>query len=82
MQEIEGLVAVFAERAQRAVEIVARDLEAQLDGVVLQPLVEGLAVEIAGALVEQVGGEIGGAGLVRLVLRRAAVEGVIERDQR
>ena len=61
MQEIESLVAVFAERAQRA-EIVARDLEAQLDGVVLQPFVEGLAVEIADALVEQVG-DIGGAGL-------------------
>ena len=67
-QQIEGLVAVLVERAQRAVEIVAADLEAELDGVVLQPLVEGLAVEIAGALVEQVGGEIGGAGLVRLVL--------------
>ena len=63
-------------------EIVARDLEAEFDGVVFQPLVEGLAVEVAGALVEQVGGEVGGAGLVGLVLAGAAVESVIERDQR
>ena len=44
---------MLVQRAQRAAEIVAADLEAQLDGVVFQPLVEGLAVEIAGALVEQ-----------------------------
>ena len=41
-----------------------------------------LPSSVAGALVEQVGGEIGGAGLVRLVLGGAAMKGVIERDQR
>ena len=49
---------------------------------VFQPFVIGLAVEIAGALVEQIGGEIGGARLVGFVLGRAAVESEIERDQR
>ena len=78
-QQIEGFVAVLVERAQRAVKIVAPDLETELDGVVFQPLVEGLAVEIAGALVEQIGGEVGGARFVRLVLGGAAVEGVVER---
>ena len=82
MQQVERLVAVLVERAQRAAEIVAADAEAELDGVVFQPLVIGLAVEIAGAFVEQVGGEIGGAGLVGGVLAGAAVKGVIERDQR
>ncbi len=63
-------------------EIVARDMEAEFDGMVLQPLVEGLAVEVAGALVEQLGGEIGGAGLVRFILGGAAMESVTKRDQR
>ena len=72
MQQVEGLLAVFVQRAQRAVEIVARNVETKFDGMVLQPLVKGLAVEVAGAFVEQVGGEIGGAGLVRLVLGGAA----------
>src|SRR5664279_3392180 len=49
---------------------------------VFQPLMVGLAVEVAGALVEQVGGETGGDRLVRLILGGAAMESVIERDQR
>ena len=81
-QQIEGLVAVLVERAQRAAELVAPDSEMELDSVVFQALMEGLAVEIAGALVEQVGGEVGGARFVGLVLAGAAVEGVVERDQR
>ncbi len=82
VQKIEGLVAVLVEGAQRAAEIIAADPEAEVDGVVFQPLVIGLAVEVAGALVDQVGGEIGGAALGRVVLAGAAVEGVTERHQR
>ena len=59
--------------AQRAVEIIAADLKAQFDGVVFETLMEDLGVEIAGALIEQIRGEIGGAGLVRLVLAGAAM---------
>ena len=73
---------MLVERAQRAAEIVARDLEAELDGVVFQPLVKGRAVEVAGALIEQVAGKIGGACFVGLVLGGAAMERVIERNQR
>ena len=36
MQHVKGLVAVFVERAQRAVEIVAADAEADLDGAAFQ----------------------------------------------
>ena len=81
-QQVEGFVAVLVQRAQRAVQVIAPDLEAHFNRVVFQPLVEGLAVEIAGALVEHVGGEIGGAGFVRLVLGGAAVESIVERNQR
>ena len=81
-EQVEGLVAVLVERAQRAAEIIARGAKRQFDGVALEPLVESLAVEVAGALVEHVGGEMGGAGLVGIVLGRAAVERVAERDQR
>ena len=65
------------QRAQRAVEVVAADREAELDGVVLEPLVERLGVELAGAFVEQVGGHVGDAGLVGRVLAGAAAEGEI-----
>ena len=49
---------------------------------VFQPLMKGLAVEIAGAFVEQIGGKMGCAGLVGVVLAGAAMECVIQRDQR
>src|SRR6516225_884320 len=49
VQQIEGFLAVLVERAQRAVEIITRRLETKVDGVALEPLVVGLAVEIAGA---------------------------------
>ena len=51
-------------------QVIAPDLEAHFNRVIFQPLVKGLAVEIAGALVEHVGGKIGGAGFIRLVLGR------------
>src|SRR3974390_129824 len=73
---------MLVQGAERAEEAVAPDLEPQFDRVVFQALVEGAAVEIARALIEQIGGEIGGAGLLRAVLARAAVESKIERDQR
>ncbi len=81
-QQIEGLVAMLVKGAQGPMEIIATDAKAQLDGVLLQPLVIGLAVEIAGALVEHVGGQIGGARLIGFVLAGSAMEGVIQRHQR
>ena len=50
------------QRLEMAVEIVAAGIEAQADRVVGEPALEGLGVEIAGALVEQAGDQIGAAG--------------------
>ena len=58
-------------------EIVATYLEAEFDRMIFQALMEGLAVEIAGALVEQVCSKMGCAGLIRLVLRGAAMKRVV-----
>ena len=78
-QVVEGLVAVVLERAQRAAQIVAAGAEAELDRLALEPLLEGLGVEGAGALVEQAGRHVGDAGLARRVLVGAAEEGEIRR---
>ncbi len=42
---------------------------------------EGLGIEIAGTLIEQVGDQIADAGLRRRVLAGAATEGIFHRDQ-
>src|SRR5512139_3734665 len=55
-QQIERLIAMLVQRPQRAMEIVAADLKAELDGMVFHPLMKGLAVQFARAFVEQVGG--------------------------
>ena len=48
----------------------------------IEPLVKCLGIQIAGALVDQVGDEIANAGLVGRILGRAAAEGIFHRDQR
>ena len=63
-------------------EIVAAGVETQADGMIGHLALEGLGIEIAGALVEQARDEIGAAGGVVRIARRAAVEGEIDRDQR
>ena len=60
---------------------IAVGRERHVDRNVLQRLVEGRAVERAGALVEQAGEQRADAGLVRRVLRGATVEGEVHRDQ-
>ena len=57
-------------------------LKPQLDRVALEPLLERLGVELAGALVEQRGDHVGDAGLVGRVLAGAAAEGEVHGDQR
>ncbi len=52
-QQIEALLLAVAQQPDRAEEIVVGDREAQLGGVVLEPLMERLGVEFAGAVVEQ-----------------------------
>ena len=52
-QQVEGLVPVVLEHAQRAAEIIARRTEAQFDGAAVEALVEGLGIQIARAFVEQ-----------------------------
>src|SRR5262249_19234100 len=81
-QQAESFVAIFVHHSQRAVEIVAAYLETEFDGVVFKPLMEDLPVEVAGALVEQIRGQMAGASLVRLILASATQECIVERDQR
>ncbi len=81
-QQVVGLVLVVLEHAQRAAEVIAGRREAELDGAALEPLVKGLGIEIAGALVEQAGDQIADAGLAGRVLAGAAAEGIFHRDQR
>ena len=81
-QQVEGLVLVVAQHAQAAAEGVAGGAEGELDGAAVEPLMERLGVEIAGALVEEVADKIGDAGLVVGILRRAAGKGIFHGDQR
>src|SRR5439155_4046855 len=78
----EGLVAIVLERAQRPAQLIALRRIAQLNRLALKAIVERLAIEIAGALVERAGREVGNAWFVGRVLARAAAEGEIEGDQR
>ena len=71
-QQVEGFVAVLVQHAQRAAEIVAAGAEAQLDRVLLEPLLERLGVEVAGAFVEQAAARLADAGLAGGVLAGAA----------
>ena len=69
-QSVERFVAVFAERAQTAAQIVASDAEAHLDRLALEPVVERIGIERPGAFVEQAGRHVGDAGLVQRGLGR------------
>ena len=81
-QQIERLVLVFLERAQRAADMFAAGLEVHLDRLALERLVEGLGVELAGTLVEQIERHVADACLAFGILGGTAAEGEIERDQR
>ena len=63
-------------------QIVPADLKSELDGVIFKAFMIGLAVEFAGAFVQQIRDEIRGSSFISLVLARSAMEGVIERDER
>jgi hypothetical protein len=62
--------------------MVAAGREAQLHGVLLDALLERLGVELAGAVVEQRGGQVRHARLDLGILVGAADEGEVHRDQR
>ena len=57
-QQLERLVLLIGEHAHRAVEGVAAGVEAHLGAGIVEPALEGVAVEIAGALVEQAGHQV------------------------
>ena len=71
-QQVEGLVLVFLQRAQRAADVIAVGMEIELDRLALQHVVEGAVIQLAGAFVEQADRHVAGARLVRGILRRAA----------
>ncbi len=81
-QQVERLVAIFRQGAHRAADIVAFGAEIHFDGFALEPVLESLGIEIAGAGIEQRCGEIGGARLAGRILDRAADEGEVDGDQR
>ena len=81
-QQVERLVALFGQHAHRAVDRVAAGAEAHLGAGIVELRLEGVAVEIAGAFVEQAGHQLGQPFLAGRVLRGAALEGEADRDDR
>jgi hypothetical protein len=81
-QQVDALILAVAQHADRAVEIVAGHGEAKLDGVVLDPLLERLGGELAGALIQQSRRQVADACLDGGIFAGAAQEGEIERHQR
>ncbi len=81
LEQAEGFVAVFFQRAHRTARGVAGRAEIDLDGAPFEPGAKGLIVEFAGAFVEQPGREIGDARLRLRVLRGTAGKGEVHRDQ-
>ena len=81
-QEFEGRGLVFDQGPEPAAKIVPPSIEAQGDDQVLEPPLKDLAVEIAGAFVEQGGNHVGQALLALGVECRAAVKGEAHGDDR
>jgi hypothetical protein len=81
-KEFERLIGIDRKRAEVAVEGICSGIERELDAQILEPCLEGAGIEVAGALVEQAGHEIGEAGLAFRILRRAAAERDVHGDDR
>ena len=58
-EQLEGSIAMFGLRLEGAAEVVAVGVEAEADGQLVEPSLEGLAVQITGAFVEQAGHHVG-----------------------
>jgi hypothetical protein len=81
-QKLDARLHAVPQHPDRAGDVVQAHRKAQLDGVGLDPLLEGGGIEFAGAVVEQGCGHVADAGLVGRVLAAAAREREIHRDQR
>jgi hypothetical protein len=81
-QIVEGLVAIVLEGPQSAAQKVTPRPEVELDGLALEPVLEGRGIVRPGALVEQAGRHVGHARLVGGILVGAAGEGKLHGDQR
>ena len=81
-EEAEGGVLLRGEHAHGAVDAVAVRIEAHLRPGVVELLLEGFAVKVAGAFVEEAGHQAGQSLLAVRVLRRAAAEGETNGDDR
>jgi hypothetical protein len=80
--QLECLVLLVEQRAQRTVELVAGRRETQADRARLELFVKRAGVEIAGALVDQPRHQRRDASLVGRILARAATERKIDGNQR
>ena len=81
-KQLQRLVLLVGEHAHRAVDRVAAAAEAHLGAGVVETVLEGVAVEIAGALVEQPGHQIDQPFLAGRILGVAAAKGEAHRDDR
>ena len=62
-QQIEALILALAQDLERTAHLIALRVEVKLDGIALQPLLEGARIELAGAFVERGRRHIGDTGL-------------------
>ncbi len=81
-EQVEGLVLAVREHAHGAVDAVACLPEPHLGPSIVQPGLERLAIEVAGAFVEQPGHQVGQPLLAGRVLRTTTVESELDVDDR
>ena len=81
-QQLESLVRMLDQGLQRAAERIVAGIEGQLDGARREALLERVGIVVARALVEQAGEHLRHAGLVRGIVRGAALEDEGDGDQR
>ena len=81
-QQVERLVAVFLQRAQRAAEVIAAGVEAELDRFALQPIVEGLASRSPAPSSSRLAAMLATPGLSAGSCAAPPENGEVDRDQR
>ena len=80
--QFESGIEIARQRLEMTGQMIAVDREMQMDGKIVHRLVEGAGIIGARAFVEQAAEQRGEARLLDRVLRGAAAEGELHRDQR